>query len=205
MKTNKFNQATAERYAESVIKRPDLVELDSELMAIAEQQARASHEGWMAGKALQGYVYGEETNDDPEKGPLTNPLMVPFDALSTEVKNSNIANAIAVISIMRDKGCAFVGFTQNILYPLAEQIHDAWCIEKINQGWVWGEVTDKANKIHRDLIPFDVLASTPELQGDIVYDVDTARQIIIKMIADNDIFPVIQNLAKFKMAGRVVS
>lgn len=153
----------------------------------------------MAGKIAQGYVYGPVTNDDPKKGQLTNPLLIPYDKLDDATKQSNIANAVAVIRIMRDKGCTFVNFTQVVLYPLAKQIHDEWSREKINAGWKWGPETDKANKIHRDLVPFEVLAATPELQGDIAYDVDTARQIIIKMISDNDVFPIIANLANFAL------
>jgi len=52
-----------------------------------------------------------------------------------------------------------------------------------------------------DLVPFEVLAANPELRGDIAYDVDTARQIIIKMITDNDVFPVISSLASFQLEG----
>lgn len=194
-----FNAATASKYAEKVVKKPLAVELEPSLMIIAEQQARASHEGWMAGKIAKGYTYGSVTNDDPEKGPLTNPLLVPYDELDDATKQSNIANAVAVIRILRDKGCSFVNFTQMILYPLAKQIHDEWSREKINAGWKWGPETDKPNKIHRDLVPFEVLATTPELKADIAYDVDTARQIIIKMISDNDVFPVIESLANFQL------
>ena len=195
----KFNEKTAKKYAEKVTRKPLAEELEPSLRLIAEQQARASHEGWMAGKKAQGYIYGPVTNDDPQKGQLTNPLLIPYDELDEATKESNIANAVAVIRIMRDKGCSFVNFTKVILYPLAKQIHDEWSREKINAGWKWGPVTDKANKIHRDLVPFEVLATTPELQDDIAYDVDTARQIIIKMISDNDVFPIITSLANFSL------
>ena len=67
-----FNEKTASKYAEKVVRKPLAVELEPSLMIIAEQQARASHEGWMAGKIAKGYTYGPVTNDDPEKGPLTN-------------------------------------------------------------------------------------------------------------------------------------
>lgn len=195
----KFDVKTATRYAESVNRKTVSIELEPSLRLIAENQAKASHEGWIMGKKDKGYTYGPVTNDDPTKGALTNPLMVPYDELPDEVKENNVANAVAVIKIMRDKGCSFVNFTQAILYPLAKQIHDEWSREKLNVGWIWGPVTDKANKVHRDLVPFEVLATTPELVDDIAYDVDTARQIIIKMISDNDVFPVIQNLAMFKL------
>lgn len=194
-----FNQKTADQYAERVVRTPRAVELDPSLQIIAEQQARASHEGWMKGKMAKGYVYGTVTNDDPSAGPLTNPLLVPYDELDEATKRSNIANAVAVIRIMREKEVSFVSFTDVILYPLAKQIHDEWAREKIKAGWKWGPKTDKANKIHRDLVPFEVLATTPELKDDITYDVETARTIIINMLTVNDVFPIISNLAKFKM------
>ena len=192
-----FNKQTAESYAAKVIRKPMAVELDPQLQLIAESQARASHKGWMEGKMAKGYVYGPAVNDDPSKGQLTHPLLVEYDELSPEDKQANIANAVAVISILRDKGVSFVGFTRMILYPIAKQVHDEWARQKIAAGWSWGPTTDKANKIHRDLVPFEVLATTyPE---DIKYDVDTAREIIIKMISDNDVFPVVSSLAAFKL------
>lgn len=200
-----FNQTTADKYAVGVLRTPMAVELDPSLQLIAEQQARASHEGWMKSKAAQGYVYGPVTNDDPSAGQLTSPLLVPYDKLDDATKQSNIANAVAVIRIMRDKEVSFVSFTDVILYPLAKQIHDEWAREKIKAGWKWGPKTDKANKIHRDLVPFEVLATIPELKDDITYDVDTARQIIINMLTVNDIFPLIRDLAKFRMAQATAS
>ena len=173
------------------------------LSLIAERQARASHEGWMKGKIAQGYVYGSLTNDDPKAGPLTNPLLVPYDELPEEVKASNIANAVAVLKILKSKKVTFVDFTKVILYPLAKSIHDEWCREKISQGWTWGPKTDKANKIHRDLVPFETLAMNPELRGDIQYDVDTAKEIIVKLVSEADIFPVVSDLSLFALEAAI--
>ncbi|MBQ6860577.1 MAG: hypothetical protein IJO08_02915 [Clostridia bacterium] len=190
-------QRIAQSYAEKVTRKPLAIELDPRLQLIAEQQARASHEGWRESKIAQGYTYGPVNNDDPAKGPLTNPNLIPYDELDEETKQSNIANAVSVLKILQEKGCSFVSFTQVILYPLAKQIHDEWAREKIRAGWVYGEVTDKANKIHRDLVPFETLLVThPE---DVTYDVDTARQILIKMLTENDTYVLITNLANFKL------
>ncbi|MBR2247871.1 MAG: hypothetical protein IKN74_01100 [Clostridia bacterium] len=194
-----FNEKAARNYANKVLKTPLIVEIDPQLILIAESQAKASHEGWLKGKAAQGYTYGKETNDDPKKGPLTNPLMVPYEELPEDVKQSNMANAVAVLKILKSKNVTFVNFTQYILYPLAKQIHDEWCREKLKSGWVWGPVTDKSKKIHRDLISFEALLMNPELKGDVAYDVDTAKQIIIKLISDADIYPVISDLKMFKL------
>lgn len=200
MNTMKFDQHTAEVYAEKMMSKKLDVILEPELCEIAEQQARASHEGWLKGKAEQGYIFGIETNDDPTKGPLTNPLMVPYDQLPCEAKQSNIQNAVSVLQILKSKGCEFVNFTEYILYPIAKGIHDEWCREKLRNGWVWGPITDKSKKVHRDLIPFEVLASDPELKKDIKYDVDTARSVITQMLVDNDVYTLIGNLAQLNLA-----
>jgi hypothetical protein len=39
--------------------------------------------------------------------------------------------------------------------------HDAWMQHRLENGWVYGEVTDKANKIHSCLVPYEKL---PEMQ-----------------------------------------
>jgi len=196
----RFNIETANEYRRILEARELAVDVSPELILIAEKQARASHEGWLAGKRAQGYVYGPETNDNPEKGPLTNPNMVSFDELDENTKKSNISNAVAVIKILRTKNVTFVDFLECILHPIAKEIHDEWCKEKFAAGWTWGEKTDKAKKIHRDLVPFEVLLSTPELRGDVQYDIDTARQILIALIKDANVFPVISSLEAFSLA-----
>ena len=98
-----FNNETARKYSEKILASELAVELDPQLTLIAEKQARASHAGWIKGKVAQGYVYGPITNDDPVVGPLTNPLIVPYDQLPEETKKSNIANAVAILKILREK------------------------------------------------------------------------------------------------------
>ena len=193
-----FNVKCAEEYAERLKKEKTAIELTPELMLVAERQAKSSHEGWVKGKKARGYIYGPKTNDDPNKGPLTNPLIIPYEELPQEVKDSNIANAVTVLNILNRKGVKWVNLTKMILYPIAEEIHDDWCREKLQNGWVWGPITDKEKKIHRDLVPFKTLVMNPELQGDIQYDIDTAKQILIDMISNVDLFPIFPHLSAFR-------
>lgn len=193
-----FNVKCAEEYAERLKKEKTAIELTPELMLVAERQARSSHEGWVKGKKARGYIYGPKTNDDPNKGPLTNPLIIPYEELPQEVKDSNIANAVTVLNILNRKGVKWVNLTKMILYPIAEEIHDDWCREKLQNGWVWGPITDKEKKIHRDLVPFKTFVMNPELQGDIQYDIDTAKQILIDMISNVDLFPIFPHLSAFR-------
>ena len=193
-----FNVKCAEEYAERLKKEKTAIELTPKLMLVAERQARSSHEGWVKGKKARGYIYGPKTNDDPNKGPLTNPLIIPYEEPPQEVKDSNIANAVTVLNILNRKGVKWVNLTKMILYPIAEEIHDDWCREKLQNGWVWGPITDKEKKIHRDLVPFKTLVMNPELQGDIQYDIDTAKQILIDMISNVDLFPIFPHLSAFR-------
>lgn len=165
-------------------------ELPSEIAEVALKLAKANHEGWMKGKMAKGYVYGVKTNDDPKNGPLTSPLLVPFEDLDDETKQANLANVQAIVRIMVNKGVVFMDFSM-VLYAMAKEIHDDWCAQKFAAGWVCGDVTDKPNKVHRDLRPFEELLADPNLAHDVDYDVDTARQTLIMMIADCDIFPAI--------------
>ena len=40
--------------------------------------AEQEHGRWFKTKVEKGYVYGPEKNDDPSKGPLTNPNLLPY-------------------------------------------------------------------------------------------------------------------------------
>ncbi len=42
---------------------------------------KAEHERWKANKVQKGYVWGAVKNDNPEKGPLTNPNIKPYEEL----------------------------------------------------------------------------------------------------------------------------
>lgn len=179
------------RYAEELTMKEALGELTPELKEIATSKAQASHKGWLAGKAEKGYVYGPTTNDDPAAGPLTNCNMVAWDELDQETRQANVANAEAVIKLMQTElGARFVSFT-DLVRKLAVGIHDEWCRDRLAKGWKWGPVTDKANKVHRDLLPFEDLLADPALAGDCDYDVNTAKEFLISLITEADIFPAV--------------
>ena len=48
-----FNKKTTVKYASKVVYQPLAIELEPNLMIIAERQARDSHEGWINGKIAQ--------------------------------------------------------------------------------------------------------------------------------------------------------
>ncbi len=54
---------------------------EDELAAKVELIVEALHDAWAMSKARKGYVYDEQRNDDPSKGPLTHRDMLPFATL----------------------------------------------------------------------------------------------------------------------------
>jgi len=48
---------------------------------------------------------------------------------------------------------------------LAEAAHNVWMQGKLKNGWKYGPKTDKANKIHNCLIPYNQL-SEPDKESD---------------------------------------
>ena len=60
--------------------REDTVNMVKSVLT-GEYSAEVEHGRWKKGKELKGYVYGPVKNDDPSKGPLTNPNMKPYAEL----------------------------------------------------------------------------------------------------------------------------
>ena len=57
----------------------------------------AEHERWLAEKKEKGIVYAAVRNDDPTKGPLTNPNIVPYKELSFAQRVKGALLVVAVI------------------------------------------------------------------------------------------------------------
>ncbi len=60
--------------------------------------AEEIHDGWTGSKAESGYVYGPVRNDDPQKGPLTHPLMKPAIHLTNEELKWDVDTAVATMA-----------------------------------------------------------------------------------------------------------
>lgn len=61
----------------------------------------------------------------------------------------------------RDSAIKGVEFAINNPDAPASAQHDAWSADKLNDGWVYGEVKDAEKKTHPCLVPFEQL---PEFQ-----------------------------------------
>lgn len=156
----------------------DCAELSAREQEMALAHAIACHESWMRSKMAKGYVYGEVCNNNAELGQLTDSELVPFEQLSEETKQKNIMNAQGIFNILKAKGFGFMS-KRDLCRAIARQIHDNWVMIQVQNGFVWGPETDKANKIHRDLLDFDTLEMMyPE---DVSYDMETAEGLLNSM------------------------
>ena len=62
---------------------------------------------------------------------------------------------------------------------IAENVHDVWAVNKIKEGWTYGETKDLVNKTTPQLVPYSEL---PESEKE--YDRNTAMEslrLIVKL------------------------
>jgi ryanodine receptor 2 len=61
---------------------------------------------------------------------------------------------------------------------LAENAHDHWARQRMDEGWTWGPKRDDASKQHPDLVPY---AQLPDSERE--YDRRTAMETLKAIIA----------------------
>lgn len=66
----------------------------------------------------------------------------------------------------------------NLIERLAENNHETWAKQRIEEGWVYGSTRNDEKKQHPDLIPYDEL---PDNEKE--YDRITARETIKAIIS----------------------
>lgn len=64
----------------------------------------AEHAEWYAKKVAQGYVHGPVRNDDKDKGPLTNPNLLPYPQLPVYAQMKNILLPTVVFALAAHYG-----------------------------------------------------------------------------------------------------
>ena len=105
-----------------------------------------------------------------------------FDDLSAHLKIEYMRQARSIpkklnrvgyeLANLSDKREAITEFSENEVIDLAIYEHDEWCVEKIGQGWSYGEVKDIENLVTPYLVPWDILM--PETQQ---YDIDSVKNM----------------------------
>lgn len=86
----------------------DDVELDDNLNDLLEAIAENAHDVWAVERIKDGYVYGEENNSDPNKGPLTNKDLRPYSELPEKEKDYDRKTATATLKLAQRLGFKIV-------------------------------------------------------------------------------------------------
>ena len=76
------------------------VTLPDEVLALAEQLARNTHEVWAAQRLKDGWVWGP-ARDDAQK---QHPCLVPYEELPEEEKDYDRHTALETLRLIRDAG-----------------------------------------------------------------------------------------------------
>jgi len=134
--------------------------IDSNLL---EKLAEATHEVFCEDLEAKGYKYGPKTRNDKKE----HSSLRPYSELPEDEKEQNrdnvrdIANKLASIgyAMLPARGSKTTSEFRDIeVEKLAQIEHERWVKLKLENGWQYAEATDKEQKLHKDLIPWEHLS-----------------------------------------------
>ena len=127
-----------------------------------------------------------------------------FDELNPKLKLLNVKNAISIfnklntigyeIALLDDERSEIVEFSEEDMINLAIYDHEEWCREKIDKGWIYGEIRDYDNLIHDCLVPWDELSL--EVQQ---WDIESVK--IIPSLIDSSGFKIVESKVRMLTFG----
>lgn len=79
-------------------------ELSDKILELSEKLARHVHNTWMAGRIADGWVWGEERNDELK----THPCIVPYEELSEEEKDYDRRTSQETLKFIIEQGYEIV-------------------------------------------------------------------------------------------------
>ena len=104
-----------------------------------------------------------------DSGRRVDPALLESDRLRDDYRESNRQQADQMLIKMRAIGCRIVeakaegvaatGFTSEEVEMLAELEHRRWNAERWLSGWTYGDKTDKDQRIHHCLVPWNKLGN----------------------------------------------
>jgi hypothetical protein len=138
------------------------IDLTSDLL---EKLAAAFHDHFCEQLVEQGYTYGPVTDDTLKK----HSSLVDYTKLPEHEQEQNRDVVRDIYRKLSRSGYIMIParsneppfeFPGNFLDYLAEMEHKRWMQLKLADGWEHAPVTDKANKRHADLLPWEKLSET---------------------------------------------
>ncbi|MBI2835743.1 MAG: ATPase [Acidobacteria bacterium] len=136
------------------------MDLEGELL---DRLAAAAHDIFCDELRARGFRHGARTNEAEKR----HSSLMPYEALPEDEKEQNRGNVRDIASKLTEIGYVMMPARSNEppfdfpgvdLERLAEMEHDRWLRAKIQVGWKYGRRTDKARRIHSDLVPWRKLS-----------------------------------------------
>jgi hypothetical protein len=129
---------------------------------IVEKLAQVVHEIFCSDLKAKGYKYGPVTDEEKRE----HNSLLPFAELPEDEKEQNRQNARDIQNKLKSAGFDIIpalsneapgSFTDEEVGRLAQMEHERWMKQKLANGWFYASETDKAKKLHKDLVAFDQL------------------------------------------------
>lgn len=181
--SEKYTRA-AELFARRLSGESQIAEIKPELMDLAYEQAedlQADHVKYL--QAL-GYVFAPTDNDDPEAGPLTNSQLTTFSLLKDEEQDQWMAATDIARKLYITAHKNVSKSVSALLYTIAEDVHNAWATDLLQDGYVYGEKLDDDAKTCPLLLPFSTLFNDEELKSYTAYAILIARELLLNMVSE---------------------
>lgn len=159
----------------------DAVHVSAEIVQLAELLAVKVHGKWMEKRISEGWTYGKRRNDSKKK----HPCIVPYPDLPESEKEYDRNTSMETLKTMLSLGYSIMpsdGDKVSVLpysgcdeipEELAKNVHDVWALNRMNDGWSYGEERDDINKKHPCLVPYGLLPDSEKK-----YDRATAFETI---------------------------
>jgi RyR domain len=135
------------------------VELEGQIL---EDLAEAAHTVYCEGERARGYKYGPEKDENLK----TNDILRAYAELPENIKEANRLNVRDIPTKLAVAGYIMIparsneppfNFPGKPLELLAEAEHERWMQSKLDDGWKYAAVTNKAKKLHNCLVPWKKL------------------------------------------------
>lgn len=177
------------------------VPLNKELEDLAPILMENAHEVWAKLRQEEGWIYGPERDKDKKISPYMLPYSEMKDEKKRVTDYTTTINTLKLLvkmgySIVKkyDLGYDFhpnkrnadgnyianpenlesVKLPENILKLreyIAENVHEEWSRQRMEEGWVYGDTIDDKKKTHEDLVPYcELFDSEKQYDRDMAYD-----------------------------------